>query len=238
MQPLISREFGGRTAHLAHSTRVDGDLSPSTVSGDVLTERRQQAIAHPWCVVRQVHSDRVVLVSGADAHKPRPVADALVTSTPNLVVAVHSGDCVPVGFITSSASIAVAHAGWKGLEAGVLESTVRRLRELDAASEISAVVGPHIRAPRYEFGVAELGRLTKRFGPDAQSQTLQGTPALDLTAAIAAELARVEVPVALWSPHCTAAKADLYWSHRARQESGRIALVGWIEHTGEGDGLQ
>jgi len=236
MQPLIQREFQGRTAHIAHSTRVDGDLSPSTVPADELMGRRRRAAPHPWCVVRQVHSDRAVLVDASHAHTPRPVADALVTTSTNLVVAVHSGDCVPVGFIAESAAVGVAHAGWKGLEAGVLESTVRRLREADPRGEIIAAIGPHIRAAHYEFGAVELERLERRFGPTVIAQTTQGTPALNLTAAIAVELERLGVRVAASSLDCTAADADAYWSHRARQESGRIALVAWIDNEGEGQG--
>jgi YfiH family protein len=228
MQPLIQREFHGRTARIAHSTRSDGDLSPSTVPADVLIQRRQAAVALPWCVARQVHSDRAIAAAPADAAKERPVGDALVTNKTNLVLAVHSGDCVPVGFITDSATVAAAHAGWKGLEAGVLESTVRRLREFGGAAAITAAVGPHIRASHYEFGQADLDRLARRFGPDVIGATNDGRPALDLTAAIAAELNRLGVDIAKWSDDCTAGEADLYWSHRDRQESGRIALVAWI----------
>lgn len=233
MQPLIQREFPGRTAHIAHSTRFDGDLSPSSIAADDLSQRRQLAVAHPWCVVHQVHSDRALVVAPADATRERLVGDALVTNETNLVLAVHSGDCVPVGFITESATVAAAHAGWKGLEAGVLESTVRRLREFDGAASITAAVGPHIRASQYEFSPADLDRLARRFGPGVIGVTNDGRPALDLTAAIAGELDRLGVVVDAWSDDCTARDADRYWSHRARQEPGRIALAAWIESADE-----
>jgi len=229
MQPLIQRESQGRTSYLAHSSRLDGDLSPSMVPAKALAARRQRAVAHPWCATYQVHSDRTILVGPGDANHERPVADALVTTQPNLVLAVHAGDCVPVGFLSDTTAVAVAHAGWKGLEAGVLESAVRRMRELDATSDIVAAVGPHIRASHYEFGVKDLNRLIKRFGPSIESQTEHGTPALDLTTAIAIELDRLGVQAEHWSPGCTASDADQYWSHRARQEPGRIALTAWIE---------
>ncbi len=233
MQPLIQREFHGRTAHIAHSTRGDGDLSPSTVAADDLNQRRQRAVARPWCVVRQVHSDRAIVVAAADATNERQVGDALITNATNLVLAVHSGDCVPVGFITESATVAAAHAGWKGLEAGVLESTVRRLREFDGAGLIIAAVGPHIRASHYEFGPADLDRLARRFGPEVIGATNNGRPALDLTVAIAGELDRLGVDIAEWSGDCTARDADRYWSHRARQERERFALAVWVESADE-----
>ena len=236
MRPLIQREFNGRTARIAHSTRGDGDLSPSTVAADDLSQRRQRAVALPWCVLRQVHSDRAIPVAPAYATMERLVGDALVTNETNLVLAVHSGDCVPVGFITDSATVAAAHAGWKGLEAGVLESTVRCLREFDGAASITAAVGPHIRASHYEFGPAALDRLARRFGPSVIGATNDGRPALDLTAAIAVELDRLGVDIVEWSGDCTARDADLYWSHRERQERGRIALVAWIESADRTEG--
>jgi len=151
-------------AYIAHSTRADGDLSPSGVPAPELAARRLQAVPHQWCALRQVHSDRVIVVS-ASGGDSRPAGDALVTTEPGVALAVHSGDCVPVGFVSDAGVVASAHAGWKGLEAGV----------------------------------------------------------------IASELHRLGVNVDAWSPDCTATDGDRYWSHRARQESGRIALVTWLE---------
>lgn len=238
MQQLLQRELAGLTATISHSSRVDGDLSPSTVDREALESRRATAIAHRWHAVRQVHSDRIVVVDaavvddvpGADA-RSRPVADGLVTSLANQALAVHAGDCAPVGFIHPGGTVGAAHAGWVGLEAGVLEATVRYLRTQHPNSDeqIVAAIGPHIRADRYEFGVEHLARLAKRFGDHVVAVTAQGTPAFDLTAALLAELARLEVEVAVVSPHCTAEAGDSYWSHRARQEPGRLALVAWLE---------
>ena len=225
----------GRRAVIAHSTRADGDLSPSTVDAATLTERRRQAVdAGPWHAVHQVHGDRVVRVDGDPTQDtgvdgPRTKADALVTGTSNQVVAVHSGDCVPVGFIHAGGAVAVAHAGWKGLEAGVIASTVAALRRAHGPGSITAAVGPHVHAASYEFGADDLDRLARQFGDSVVAETTHGTPALDLTAATAAALAQSDVHVATTSPDCTATLADDYWSYRARAEAGRIALVAWLE---------
>lgn len=235
MQQLLRREIAGRTAIISHSTRTDGDLSTSTVEPQALASRRRQAVEHRWHAVRQVHSDRVVLIekpSGAsDDTGDRPIADALVTSQVNEALAVHAGDCAPVGFIHPAGTIGAAHAGWVGLEAGVLEATVRRMHALHPGprGQIVAAVGPHIRAANYEFGRDHLERLARRFGDHVVAETSLGTPAFDLTAALLTELQRLEIDVAVVSPDCTAAHRDRYWSHRARQEPGRIALVAWLE---------
>lgn len=238
MQQLLRRDLAGRagrTAIIAHSSRADGDMSPSVVAPETLAARRTQAVNHPWHVVRQVHSDRVVAVSNDVGDSTAPdrsvAADALVTSDAGHVLAVHAGDCAPVGFIHPAGTVGAAHAGWVGLEAGVLEATVRCMRAAHPRSreQIVAAIGPHIRAEQYEFGVEHLERLAFRFGDLVVSATAEGTPAFDLTAALVSELERLDVDVAILSPECTAAASESYWSHRARQEPGRLALVAWIE---------
>jgi YfiH family protein len=229
MQPLIRRELNGLVAVVAHSTRADGDLSPSTVPSRELAERRERSIAYPWRALHQVHSDRVIVATSSATSANRPVGDALVTTEPRLVLAVHSGDCIPIGLISDGGAVAAAHAGWKGLEAGVLESTIRQLRQIAGDGAVTAVVGPHIRKESYEFGEHDLLRLSARFGIDVVAVTETGHPALDLTAALASELDRLGVRVEASSNDCTARDSQKYWSHRARREAGRIALAVWME---------
>lgn len=236
MRELLARLLDdGRRAVIAHSTRSDGDLSPSTVEAATLTERRRNAVdAGPWHAVHQVHGDHVVYVAGdptsdTDVLGPRAKADALVTQASNQVLAVHSGDCVPVGFIHPGGAVAVAHAGWKGLEAGVLAATVAKLRAAHGEGSIAAAIGPHVHAASYEFGAADLARLAAQFGNDVVAETRTGTPGLDLANATTTALRNLDVEVAATSPDCTAELADDYWSYRARGEAGRIALVGWLE---------
>ena len=227
----------GRRAVIAHSTRADGDLSPSAVDPATLAERRTRAAGvGPWHAVHQVHGDRVIAVAGDPTSEtsiegPRAKADALVTDVSHQVVAVHSGDCVPVGFIHPAGAVAVAHAGWKGLEAGVLSTTVDALLDAHGSAPIVAAVGPHVHAANYEFGEDDLARLADKLGGSVVARTAHGTPALDLTAATTSELERLDVQVAVTSPDCTATLVDDYWSYRARGEAGRIALVAWLEST-------
>lgn len=223
----------GLYATIQHSTRLDGDLSPSTVAADQLRDLRAKASGHAqWIAPRQVHGARVLLAStnSATDATARPEADAVVTADPDIAIAVHTGDCVPIGLVSSAGAVAVVHAGWKGLEAGVIEAAVDALRSLhdNVAQTVTAVVGPHIHAANYEFGTDDLARLSDRFGEHVVATTAGRTPALDLTAAVTHELERVHATVATISPDCTAELADTYWSHRARKEAGRIALVAWL----------
>lgn len=218
----------GRTAFVGCTDKHDGDLSLSMVEPAALTRRRADVLALPWTVCRQVHSDRLVAEVVDHASEPNPVVgDAVMTTMTGHAVAVHSADCVPVGFVHHAGAVAAAHAGWKGLERGVLEATVRGLRG-HGAGRVEAVVGPHIRAARYEFGEVDLARLAARFGPKVVGRSREGTPALDLTEAIAYELERLAIPIAYTSPCCTADDGERFWSHRARREPGRFALVSWM----------
>lgn len=100
--------------------------------------------------VHQVHG---VAVAVCDTPwESRPVADALVTARPGLLLGVVTADCGPVLFADAQAGIVgAAHAGWRGAVAGVLEATLEAMRAL-GAKNIIAVVGPCIAQPSYEVG--------------------------------------------------------------------------------------
>ncbi len=100
--------------------------------------------------VHQVHGVAVAVCDGP--WESRPVADALVTARPGLLLGVVTADCGPVLFADTRAGIVgAAHAGWRGAVAGVLEATLDAMRALGAQS-ITAVVGPCIGQPSYEVG--------------------------------------------------------------------------------------
>ena len=104
-----------------------------------------------------------VYVVGGDWSEAVLGCDALVTRERNVFIAVTYADCPPVAFLDPKAGlIAIAHCGYKGLHAGVLRKTVQTLRDLGAhRNRLEAVVGPHIGACCYEFG---LKHAEKKFG--------------------------------------------------------------------------
>ena len=221
----------GRRAVIRHSTKADGDLSPSTVEAGDLDERRAALVPNgSWHATRQVHGRTVVEVTSDEPVEERPQADVLVTSGTHRVLAVHTGDCVPIGLVHPAGVVAAVHAGWRGLEAEVVGAAVQALERIAGApGEVVAAIGPHVRAGKYEFGAEDLDRMVSRFGDTVVGRSEQGSRSLDLTEATRRALGELGVEVRSESPDCTAALASDYWSHRARGERGRIALTVWLE---------
>lgn len=218
----------GRRTHLVFTGVADGDLSVS--SGDPALASRRAAIAPaPWTWLRQVHGIDVVVVDAA-GEKAGTEADAVVTVASGAAVAVHTADCAPIAVVADDGGLAVVHAGWKGLLAGVVERAVAELDRLVGGPR-AAVLGPCIHPECYEFSDFDLAALEHRFGPAARGRTSDGRPAFDLPAAVAVALGELGVPLASSSPACTAC-GDGWYSHRARGEAGRQALVAWIEDAG------
>lgn len=106
----------------------------------------------------QVHSPDVVTVNAAwdDAAEGRPVADAVVTATPGIVLGIVTADCAPVLLADPDAGVVgAAHAGWRGAVEGVLDNTIAAMEALGARrSSIAAVLGPTIAQASYEVDLA------------------------------------------------------------------------------------
>ncbi len=152
---FFTRE-GGVSTGLYSS--LNGGLGSLDDRGNVLENRRRMAetfgvslenLVTPF----QVHSPDAIAVDAPFKGEP-PHGDALVTSTPGLMVAVNVADCGPVLFADPKAGVVgAAHAGWKGAVGGVLENTLDAMESLGAQRhDIIAVLGPCIRQPSYEVG--------------------------------------------------------------------------------------
>jgi YfiH family protein len=215
-------------ARVRFTSRTDGDLAVG-LGSDELASRRQRIVDRPWFWLRQVHGDRVVVVDDRAAVEPGIEADAVVTTSRQWALAVHTADCAPL-VLTSDGVVGAVHAGWRGLEAGVIGATVEALRGLGAGS-IEARLGPCIHAECYEFGTGDLARLARTLGPDVVGETSEGRPALDVPAAVRSSLTRAGVDDVDVDPTCTACSLD-HFSHRARGDTGRQAAVVWLDSRG------
>lgn len=227
----VKHGFFGREGGV--SDGIYASLNAGTGSNDdpqaVAENRRRIAAAFSADAlvgVHQVHSPNAVFVS-APWSGERPHADALVTTTPGLVLSVLTADCAPVLLADVEAGvIAVAHAGWKGALGGVLDSTVALMRE-HGARAIAAAIGPTIHQASYEVGpefeaafIAADADAARFFAPGAR-----GKAHFDLPGFCAARLARLGI-AAETLPHDTYAAPDLWHScrraaHRGEPDYGR-----------------
>jgi copper oxidase (laccase) domain-containing protein len=104
---------------------------------------------------------------------------------------------------TGPSVIGVVHAGWRGLEAGVLDAAVADMRTA-GAEDVVALLGPCIGVECYEFGESDLARVVERIGPAAAGRTRDGQPALDLRLGVRSALAALGVEVVAADQRCTA----------------------------------
>ncbi len=150
--------------------------------------------------LHQVHSPTVITVTAGDVadwdRAAPPDGDALVAAADvtGVALAVRAADCVPVVLADpGSGTIGVAHAGRVGLLAGVVPATVAALRALGATHPV-AWIGPHIHGADYEVPAA-MAADAARILPVVRATTSRGTPAIDLTAGVRAQLADDGIPV-------------------------------------------
>lgn len=186
--------------------------------------------------LEQVHGVEVVCADYKSAATV-PVADAAWTCYPGLGIAILTADCLPVVFAAADASaIAVAHAGWRGLLAGVLERVYQQLPVTGAG--YLAWIGPAISATAYEVG-EEVARAVRGFSlpgapttggvdPDwLQAGQKEGKYQLDLAAMAGAQLLALGVKDVCYSGVCSAGSPSTY-SYRRDGLTGRMATVAWL----------
>jgi YfiH family protein len=188
-----------------------------------------QDLAVQW--VRQVHGTAVFRMAETMV-QPAPEADAIYTDTPRQVLAVLTADCLPVLFCSHDGSeIAVAHAGWRGLLAGVLESAVHSFRV--APGDVAAWLGPAIGSCHFEVG----NEVRSAFAAAATLQEQKATLAAfqpapvpqkwlaDLYALARLRLQRVGLADVSGTATCTICNHDRFYSYRLQPQTGRFATL-------------
>ena len=207
-------------------------LASGDNAADVLANRaRLRAVlpAEPrW--LNQVHGTAVV--DAAQVQPPSaPVADASYTDQPDVVCAVSIADCMPV-FIAdvSGGCVAVAHAGWRGLAAGVVQATVAAVRaRLPYPAELLAYLGPAIGPGHFEVGAEVLDAMRARL-PDAMRAFVAQPP--DKYRADLFELGRQSLNLAgveriYGGDACTFSDAARFYSYRRDGATGRHVACIW-----------
>ncbi|MCX5796322.1 MAG: polyphenol oxidase family protein [Elusimicrobia bacterium] len=204
------------------TTRAWGDMRYSRL--------RQEALAKAGApeadarLLRQVHGNRISILRGGDDSGVLTQGDGWLTDQPGAVVGVVVADCLPVWIWARSGQAAgVFHAGWRGLEAGLLGAAVAEFsRSFNIRpGDLGASVGPHVGACCYRVGDDVAARFRK-----GSLRLRGGEVFLDLgdearTQLLAAGLGADAVGIC---PDCTACRAGLFYSYR--REGGRGPRTG------------
>ena len=168
--------------------------------------------------MNQVHGNDVVVIDQVLDHEP--ICDALITTSPGVALAVMVADCIPL-LLISEKVVAAVHVGRAGLVNKVAIKAVEQMRVL-GASDIHAILGPSICGKCYEVPL-HMQQEVVATHPESLSTTYQGTPALDLSAGLIAELIAQGLTYEA-SVICTQ-EDPLYFSHRRDNPTGRFAGV-------------
>jgi YfiH family protein len=219
---------GGPYASLNLASRTDDSVEAVTdnlgLVADALADGRP---LRRLVGVDQVHGADVHLVDESNLDDPQVrVGDALVTRLPQVALMVRVADCLPVLLADPAAGVVgAAHAGRQGLVAGVVPRTVDAMRDL-GATRIRAWVGPHVCGRCYEVPDGLRTQVAATV-PGTYAETSWGTPALDLGAGVAAQLAALGVR-SLDVSRCTLEDDDLFSYRRQGERSGRLAGLVWV----------
>lgn len=202
-----------------------GDDPGAVLKNRRLLRERLDAPSQP-CWLKQVHGTQVVDLAHYD---PRSAADAAVTFEPGVVVAVMTADCLPVLFCNKKGSVvAAAHAGWRGLAAGILEATIAAMG-VDPR-EILAWFGPAIGPGHFEVGdevreafIAQDLRAAKSF-----KRNPCGRWQANLYELARGRLERAGVLSVYGGGECTFDDEKRFFSYRRDGQTGRMATLIWF----------
>ena len=168
--------------------------------------------------MNQVHGDEIVIVDSVTSNAP--TCDGLITTKPNLQLAVMVADCIPLLLISKEA-VGAIHVGRAGLVNQIALKAIDMMRSV-GSQEIHAILGPSICGQCYEVPF-EMQQDVMQAHPRAFATTRKGTPALDLPQALIAVLISAGVSYEA-STICTF-EDEMYFSHRRQNPTGRFAGV-------------
>jgi len=176
--------------------------------------------------LKQVHGNQILALD--ENHQSATEADASTTATPGQVCAILTADCLPVLFCNKTGTkVAVAHAGWRGLAAGVLEATVNAM---DCnADDLLVWLGPAIGPTAFEVRDDVYDVFTQKHAENTLAFKPHGDRWLaDLYQLARLALARIDVNQVRGGQYCTHTERDRFFSHRRDGATGRMATVIWI----------
>ena len=231
VRALITSRIGGVSVNAYASLNLAEHVSDAPPAVRRNREILRAVLPQEPHWLQQVHGTQVLRISGAVAGVAE--ADAAVSAVANQVCVVLTADCLPVLFCADDGSqIGVAHAGWRGLAAGVLQRTVQAMTLPGA--RLLAYLGPAIGPHAYEVGPEVRAEFV---AADAEAVTaFQPVPGSDKYLADLYLLARqclrrLGVTRVYGGNFCTYSEPQRFFSYRRDGATGRMASLIWLEQT-------
>ena len=233
---LTTRDGGtslGPYASLNLGRHVGDDPQAVATNRSRLSKRLAGAGEPLW--LEQVHGTRVVDAAAFSSNETPPQADAAFSRSEGVVCVVMTADCLPVLFCDDAGSVvAVAHAGWRGLLAGVLEETIVAMGL--PGSALMAYLGPAIGPQAFVVGdevrsafVAADEEAARAFTPSSPGKWLA-----DIYRLARQRLAGQGAERIFGGSYCTVSEADRFFSYRRDGRTGRMAAMIWLDRESRG----
>jgi YfiH family protein len=195
--------------------------------------------------LEQIHGAGIVraedVLAQAHANGTPTRADASVTDRPGTVCVVMVADCMPVLFCDEAGrAVGAAHAGWRGLAAGIVEQTAQRVAELAGveAGALHAYLGPSIGPDAFEVGADVRDAFMNGVGAAQRDATANafvehprnpGKYLADLPALARLRLQTLGVTRVVGGDLCTVTERERFYSYRRDRETGRMAALIWLD---------
>ena len=199
---------------------------PAAVRANREALRKNLALPSEPVWLKQVHGTNIVNAATAQMGA---TADGAWTDQRGVVLAIMTADCLPI-FLSDrgGTKIALVHAGWRGLAAGVVEAGVNALKIPGA--EAVAYLGPGIGQDAYEVGddVRDVFVAKDPAAASAFRQTEQGKWLADMYALARLRLRVLGVTDITGGDHCTFREAELFYSYRRDGATGRMVSLLWL----------
>ncbi|MDA8254772.1 MAG: peptidoglycan editing factor PgeF [Betaproteobacteria bacterium] len=230
IRALATTRIGGVSAPPWHSFNLGDHVGddPRAVAANRALLNRQLPAAPLW--LSQVHGTRCVDAAAAATVATGIEADASFTRQRGVVCAVLTADCLPVLLCDERATVvAIAHVGWRGLAAGVIEATVGAMREPGAS--LMAWLGPAIGPQAFEVG-GEVRETFVAHDPQA-AQVFVAAPGgkwlCDIQRLARQRLGALGIRRIAGADSCTVRDGERFFSYRRDGVTGRMASLIWLE---------
>ena len=230
VKALITTRSGGVSAGPYSSFNLGFDTGDHAQAVEANRARLRAVLPDEPRWLKQVHGTRVI---DADIAADRPEADAAVARKRRTVCAILVADCLPVLLTDRAGSlVAAAHAGWRGLAAGVIDNTVAAMTQAGCtAGDLLAYIGPGIGPRVFEVGedVYHAYATRDRDAGAAFVRHASGKWLADLPALARRALTRCGVTRIYGAELCTYSDPVRFYSYRRERITGRMAALVWSE---------